>query len=119
MQGWHHRRTTDLGLRLGGVALCGVAWLAIRTLLHMRLAPWSASPGLLALGLAALGFVGASAGAALLSIGHHIFDEVVIGERWRTRPIVERRGPPSPAPPVQRRETSRPRPADQPWTVDA
>lgn len=90
MQDWHHRRSTDLGLRLGGVALCGVSWLAIRTLVHTRLAPWPASPGLMAFGLAAVGFICASAGAALLSIGHHIFDEIEIGERWRTRTIVER-----------------------------
>jgi hypothetical protein len=89
MQHRHQGRSTDLGLRLSGAALCGVTWLAIRTLFHMRMAPWPASPGTLAYALAVIGFVCGSAGAALLTLGRHIFDEVEIGERWRTRTIVK------------------------------
>ena len=91
MQDWHHRRSTDVGLRLGGAMLCGISWLAIRTFVHIRLATLPASPGLLAFALATLGFICASAGSALLTIGHHIFDEVEVSERWRSRPAAKER----------------------------
>ena len=77
---WHHSRTTDLSLRLSGAALCGLAWLAIRTLLQQRL---SLGMGPAAFALAGVGFLGASIGAMLLMIGHHIFDDVETSAQWR------------------------------------
>jgi hypothetical protein len=80
----HHRRTIDTGFRLSGAALCGASWMAIRTLAHMRLAPLPASPGLMAAALAIVGLICASAGGAILSNGIRLFDQIEIGERWKT-----------------------------------
>lgn len=86
MRDWHHQRRTDLALRLGGASLCGLSFLAIRTLAQFRSPSLPAPPGVAAFALAAVGFLWASAGAALLTLGHHIFDEIEIGERWQQRP---------------------------------
>lgn len=88
MRGWHHDWRTDIGMRAGGVALCGAAWLAVRTLAHLRFPSLPASPGPLAFALAFAGFVTASAGTAMLALGHHLFDQVEVSERWRPhRPV--------------------------------
>jgi hypothetical protein len=91
MDHWHQKRAADIGLRSGGAALCSLSWLAFRTLFHLRLAPWPAAPGSSAFALAAIGFLCASAGAALLVLGHHMFDEIELGERWRASTVVEYR----------------------------
>jgi hypothetical protein len=76
MRHWQDRWTTDLGLRLGGAMLCGVSGLAIHMLVRMRLPPLPGSSELAALALAAIGFVCACLGVALLATGRHIFDQV-------------------------------------------
>ena len=78
----HHRRAKDIGLRLGGAALCCVAWTALRMLVHVRLAAAAAAPGATAFALAALGFGAASAGAALCSLGYRLFDPVAVSQLW-------------------------------------
>lgn len=85
MLDWHHQRRTDLTLRLCGLSLCGLSFFAIWTLVQVRALPAQASPGAAAVALAAVGFLCASAGAALLTLGHHIFDEIEVAERWRQR----------------------------------
>ena len=83
MEQRHQRRTRDCRLRLAGAALCCVAWAAIRTLVHIRLADATAAPGALAFALATLGFIAASAGTGLCALGIHILDPVAVSERWR------------------------------------
>jgi hypothetical protein len=77
----------DLGLRLCGLASCGVSCIAIGTLAALRL-PDSPQrePVLLLLLLAGIGFLCASVGIALLLLGRHLFDQVEISQRWRTIP---------------------------------
>ncbi|WP_332819680.1 hypothetical protein [Sphingopyxis sp.] len=84
MRDWYHDRRTDIGLRLGGAALCGLAWLAFRELAALHLSRIHADPGAGALLLAAAGFLCASLGAVLITQGRHIFDSVEVSERWRT-----------------------------------
>jgi len=88
MHSWKRDWRTDLGLRLFGIASCGVSCLAINTLTRLRLPDGHIPPDILAFALAAAGFLCASAGAVLLFLGRHIFDEVEISPRWRlTQPI--------------------------------
>ena len=84
MQNGHHNWKTDIGLRLCGFASCGVSFLAIRTLMALRLSDAQLPQAALPFLLAALGFLCASAGAGLLCLGHHVFDQVEINQRWRT-----------------------------------
>lgn len=83
MRHWHQDIRTDMGLRLAGAALWGLAWLAARQLAALHLAQSHADPDLWAALLAAAAFLCASLGAGLITQGHHIFDRVEIGERWR------------------------------------
>ncbi len=84
-------RLTDLGLRASGLALVALAALVLRTLYH-RAGPGSPlQPGALEVLLATVGFLSASAGAALIVVGHHIFDQVRISQRWAYRRVSEPR----------------------------
>jgi hypothetical protein len=84
MRDWHHDRRTDIGLRLGGAVLGGGAWFAVRELAARHLSASHGDPGIGVLFLAAVAFLGASLGVMFVTQGHHIFDPVEIGERWRT-----------------------------------
>lgn len=83
MAAWHRSVKADLGLRVVGLILCGMAYLAIARLfaLHPPAPPKSA--GALAYGLATIGFLGGSVGGAMTTLGHHLFDEIEISDRWR------------------------------------
>ncbi|TCP65810.1 hypothetical protein [Sphingomonas sp. PP-CE-1G-424] len=91
MAAWHRDWRTDLGLRGAGVILCAVAYLAIAQLLALCLssrggeilAHGSVVYGPATFALAAVGFLGTSAGSVLVLCGTHIFDEIVISARWR------------------------------------
>jgi hypothetical protein len=83
MAAWHRSRRADLGLRACGLGLCAVAYLAIARLVAVAQPPQS--PGALAFALAAVGFLGASAGGAMALFGSHLFDEVEISARWQHR----------------------------------
>lgn len=85
MRDWHQNWRTDIGLRLSGVALWGLSWLATRKLILLLPEP-SASPGTGAFALAAAAFLCASLGGILLTLGDHIFDRIEIDERWRALP---------------------------------
>lgn len=80
----HHQRRKDLGLRAVGALLCCIAYVAIARLAAMPIRPQSA--GALAYGLATIGFLGASAGSAMIVLGHHLFDEIEVSQRWRHPP---------------------------------
>ncbi|NIJ64257.1 hypothetical protein FHR20_001188 [Sphingomonas leidyi] len=89
MDDWHHDWKTDIGLRLCGATSCGISYLAIHSLMALRFADGHLPQGALPFFLAAVGFLCASGGAVLLGLGHHIFDQVEISERWRTKPRAE------------------------------
>lgn len=89
MHDWHHDWKTDIGLRLCGTASCGISYLAIHSLMALRLGDGQVPEGVLPWFLATVGFLCASGGAMLLCLGHHIFDQVEISERWRTKPPAE------------------------------
>ena len=73
-----HRLRTDLSLRASGVLLLAIAVTALHLL--ARLNPQTSA---LAIPLATIGFLCASAGAMLAIVGHHIHDRVEISARWQ------------------------------------
>lgn len=75
-----NERLTDLGLRGGGLALLGLAWLAWRTLL--RVDAHGAGPQEIALLVAGAGFLATSIGAALTTLGAHVRDQITVSTRW-------------------------------------
>ena len=81
MASWHRSWKADIGLRISGLILCGLAYLALTRLLAMHIAPRTA--GALAYTLATVGFFSASAGTAPAMLGKHLFDEVQVSTRWR------------------------------------
>lgn len=84
MAAWHRSWRADFGLRGAGLLLCAIAYGAIVRL--CALPAVAETTGALAYALAAIGFLGASAGSALAMLGHHLFDPVAVSARWRQRP---------------------------------
>lgn len=84
MAAWHRSRRADIVLRASGLLLCWVSYTAIARLITMHIPPQKA--GVPAYGIAAVGFMAASAGSALTILGHHLFDEIEVSARWRGRP---------------------------------
>lgn len=84
MVAWHRSRRADILLRLLGLALCAIAYLAFARLVALHIAPGTRSPAI-AYALALVGFLSGSMGNALTFLGHHLFDEVEVSARWRTR----------------------------------
>lgn len=83
MTAWYRSRRADLGLRASGLLLCGIAYTAVSRLSAMHISPQTA--GVFAYAFAAIGFLTASAGSALVLVGRHLFDEIEVSERWRPR----------------------------------
>ena len=79
MDAWHRSWKVDIGLRLFGLMLCGIAYLAIHRLFAFSFD--AHKPGIIAFALATGGFVSASAGSAMLCLGKHWFDEIEVGAR--------------------------------------
>lgn len=84
MIAWHRSRRADIVLRASGLLLCWFSYTAISRLVAMHVPPQRADT--LAYGIAAFGFMAASAGSALILLGHHLFDEIEVSARWRVRP---------------------------------
>ena len=81
---WYRNPSTRWLLRAIGLVTLLISWRAcawLYTLVHGHPNNHSALVYLLAL----VAFCCASAGSALLVVGHHLFDEVQISERWATR----------------------------------
>jgi hypothetical protein len=78
---WHRSWQADVGLRLVGLVSCGVAYAALSHLFSVPLTARAPAP--LTYALAAIGFVLASAGTALICLGHHLFDRIEVSSRWR------------------------------------
>lgn len=81
---WYQTRRADLGLRGAGPLLCGIGYVACAELFAVRSAP--GQPGMDAYLLAAIGFLAASTGSALLILGNRLFDPIAVSPRWRGRP---------------------------------
>ena len=77
---WHERPPFKIALRLGGVALLGIAWWSAATLLR-RYGGKAEHPPLEYL-LAVSALVCAVAGSALTVMGHHLFDKIEVAARW-------------------------------------
>lgn len=104
---WHEHAGMKWLLRLAGVALLALAWIAARALRQHALAgPVTTDPA--AYLLALIAFIGVSAGLALGAMGVHLFDQVEIAARWR-RPEV-RSISPEPPPRFRRARASPPSP---------
>lgn len=80
---WHRSRSGDLALRAGGLSLCALSYVAVARLASMHVPPMKA--GLISFVLAAFGFVAASVGGLLVTLGRRLFDEVEVSARWRHR----------------------------------
>lgn len=81
MAAWHRSRRADLGLRASGLILCWISYAAFARLVAVHSSPHAGD--VVAYGLAALGFIAASGGSAMLLLGHHLFDEIEVSARWR------------------------------------
>lgn len=82
MAAWHRSRKADRGLRIAGVILCVLAYVAISRLVAIR-PPGTRDPaGTVAYCLAAVGFICGCAGGALTTVGNHLFDEIEVCPRW-------------------------------------
>jgi len=85
MAAWHRSRRADVGLRATGLLLGSLSYVAFARLFALH--PVSPSAGILAYGLAMIGFMAGSSGSALALLGHHLFDEVEVGTRWQHRAV--------------------------------
>jgi len=86
MAAWHRSRRADIVLRATGLLLCWVSYAEVSRLFALHVPPHQA--GILPYGIAALGFMAASAGSALTLLGHLLFDEIEVSARWRARPAL-------------------------------
>jgi hypothetical protein len=84
---WLRSGTGDLALRAGGLSFCALAYMTVARLVTLHVRPMDA--GLLSFVLAATGFVAASAGGLLLTLGWRLFDEVQVSARWRRQSRVD------------------------------
>ena len=85
MDGWHRSRKADIVLRCAGALLCRAAYLAWAHLVAWPRGASDNTADMLAVALAAVAFLGASAGSAMLCLGRHLFDDVRISARWQRR----------------------------------
>lgn len=83
MAGWHRSGWGDAGLRLAGAVLCALSCTAFDRLIALTHAAAGGAGTVTTLGLGTIGFLSASAGAAMLLLGRHLFDEVEVSSRWR------------------------------------
>lgn len=78
---WYRSSFGDLALRAGGLSSCALAYMAVARLASMQVPPMKAGPTSFI--LAAFGFVAASAGGLLLTLGRLLFDEMEVSARRR------------------------------------
>ncbi len=84
---WHQKTGASVLLRVAGAGILGIAYLAGASLRSRAIAgPVNGDP--FAYLLAAATFICGSAGTVLAALGAHIFDRVVVSQRWR-RPSSE------------------------------
>lgn len=83
---WTDKRTRDVSIRAAGAFCCISAYLAAGELANLRPSTPGTQPAAIAYLLAAIAFLGASLGTALAVLGHHVFDEIEVSDRWKRRP---------------------------------
>lgn len=86
----------DLMLRASGIALALIGALSLRHLYHLVHMPPRHEATLAEMGLSAVGFLGCSFGAGLVTLGAHIHDRVPISPRWAGSRPVDRPRPSNP-----------------------
>lgn len=82
MAKWHRSWRGDVALRVAGLLLGWISCGAFRRLAAMEVPHHAA--GLFAYALAAIGFLAASGGGAMLMLGRHLFDRIEVSARWRS-----------------------------------
>ncbi|WP_428630198.1 hypothetical protein [Sphingopyxis sp.] len=86
MKKWHETLAANLGLRVGGLALLAVGWLAAVRLHQMALTTSARDATSFMMLLSAIVFICGSAGSALLFVGPGLWETVEVSERWRRLP---------------------------------
>ncbi|MBA3940981.1 MAG: hypothetical protein C0520_07205 [Sphingopyxis sp.] len=86
MKKWHENPAADVGLRAGGLALLGLGWPLAARLHQLALAVPAREATSFMLLLAAILFLCAGAGSALLFAGSGLWETVEVSERWRRLP---------------------------------
>lgn len=81
---WHEKMGASLLIRVAGLALLGLAWLAVHAL-RQRAISLPIGKDALSYALAAFAFLAGSSGASLTWLGPHIFDRVEVSRRWSRR----------------------------------
>lgn len=76
----------DLVLRIAGGVSLSACWFLMRWLFHSPNLGRHHDPTFVELIAAGAGFLCFSAGAALATLGAHLFDQVELSERWVRRP---------------------------------
>ena len=79
---WHQKTGAAILLRVAGVAILALAWLAASAL-RSRAVAGAPDRDALAWLLACATFLCGSAGCGLAVLGPHIFDRVEVSRRWR------------------------------------
>ncbi|MGI4731499.1 MAG: hypothetical protein ACRYFW_07105 [Janthinobacterium lividum] len=78
---WHRHLAGSLAIRVAGIALVALAWVAGRALVAPALHPlFAAMPDVV---LATVAFVAASIGSAAAVMGGHLFDPIAVSSPWR------------------------------------
>lgn len=83
MATWHRSRRAGIVLRATDFFPCWIRSTAVLRLAAMHVPPQKA--GLVSCGLAAIGFMAASAGSAPAVVGHLLFDGIEVSSRWGDR----------------------------------
>jgi cytochrome c oxidase assembly factor CtaG len=80
---WHQKTGAAILLRVAGVAILALAWLAAAALHSRAMAAGAPTRDAVAWLLACSAFLCGSAGAGLAVLGPHIFDRIQVSRRWR------------------------------------
>lgn len=83
MTAWHRSTKANLLLRALGLILGGISYAAVSRVYDLCAATPDGYLDQICFRLAAVSFVAASAGAALMCLGNHLFDEVELPARYR------------------------------------
>ncbi|MCW0196703.1 hypothetical protein [Sphingopyxis sp.] len=86
MRKWQETLAANLGLRIGGLALLVIGWLAAVRLHGLALAAPARDATSFMMLLAAAAFLCESAGSALLFVGPGLWEAAEVSERWRRPP---------------------------------